>query len=314
MSPGLKGVACMAAGCALVTFNDAILKWLTTDYPVGQIVFVRSVFVFPVILPLALNEGGLARLKVRNVRGQAVRAAIVATGMFLFVTAISLMPIADALAIAFASPLLATALAAPMLGERVGWRRWSAIVVGLMGVAVALRPTGEGFALAALLPLGAAATGALRDIVTRRLSVSDSSSSILMTTTAAVMAAGLLSSLAPVAGWETAAWRAMSWTHVGLLAAAGLLLAGAQYLMIEAVRLGEIGLVSPFKYTSIVWAVLLGYLVFGTVPDGWTAAGSVIVIVSGLYILHREATLKTARKSVPGRPDAPPLDRVGGAA
>ena len=106
----------------------------------------------------------------------------------------------------------------------------------------------------------------------------------------------------------------MSWTHVGLLAAAGLLLAGAQYLMIEAVRLGEIGLVSPFKYTNIVWAVLLGYLVFGTVPDGWTAAGSVIVIASGLYILHREATLKTARKSVPGRPDAPPLDRVGGAA
>jgi len=297
-------------GCALVTFNDAILKWLTADYPVGQIMFVRAIFVFPPILLLALNEGGLGNLRVRNVKGHAVRSAIVVCGMFLFVTGISLMPLADALAIAFATPLLGTALAVPMLGEKVGWRRWSAVVVGLMGVVVALKPTGEGIALAALLPLGAAVTGALRDIVTRRLSVSESSSSILMVTTAAVMLAGLLSSLAPFVGWHEVAWQPMHWEHIGMLAGAGVLLAGAQYLMIEAVRLAEIGLVAPFKYTSIVWAVLLGYIVFDTVPDAWIITGSTIVIASGLYILHREATLKTERKSIPDRPDSAPLDRA----
>ncbi|MBC6439821.1 MAG: DMT family transporter [Rhodospirillales bacterium] len=309
MAPGVKGLLCMVAGCALVTFNDAILKWLTTDYPVGQIMFVRAIFVFPPILLLALNEGGLSNLRVRNVKGHAVRSGIVVCGMFLFVTAISLMPIADALAIAFAAPLLGTVLAVPMLGERVGWRRWSAVIVGLCGVVVALKPTGEGIALAALLPLGAAVTGALRDIVTRRLSVSDSSSSILMVTTVAVMLAGLVSSLAPVVGWHAVAWQAMTWEHIGLLAGAGVLLAGAQYLMIEAVRYAEIGLVAPFKYTSIVWAVILGYLVFDTVPDVWIVTGSTIVIASGLYILHRETTLNTAHRSVPDRPDSAPLDR-----
>tara|TARA_B100000676_G_scaffold309290_1_gene372419 strand:+ start:3582 stop:4499 length:918 start_codon:yes stop_codon:yes gene_type:complete len=300
----------MVAGCALVTFNDAILKWLTADYPVGQIMFARAIFVFPPIVLLALNEGGLSNLKVRNVRGHAVRSAIVVTGMFLFVTAISLMPIADALAIAFAAPLLGTALAVPMLKERVGWRRWTAVVVGLAGVIVALKPTGEGIALAAFLPLGAAVTGALRDIVTRKLSVSDSSSSILMVTTAAVLLAGLISCLAPVVGWHEVAWQPMTWNHIGLLAGAGVLLAGAQYLMIEAVRLGEIGLVAPFKYTSIVWAVLLGYIVFDTAPDAWIITGSVVVIASGLYILHREATLKTDRRSIADRPDSAPLDHV----
>ena len=303
----LRGIACMVAGCALVTFNDGILKWLTTDYPVGQIMFVRSVFVFPAILLLAVNEGGLARLRVHNPKGQAVRAAIVVTGMFLFVTAISLMPIADALAIAFASPLVATALAVPMLGERVGWRRWSAVAVGLAGVAVALKPGTGTMAAVALLPLAAAFTGALRDIVTRRLSVSDSSSSILMVTTAAVMVAGLASALAGPLGFPGLAWRAMPAVHITMLAAAGLLLAGAQYLMIEAVRLAEVGLVSPFKYTSMVWAVLLGYLVYGTVPDIWVATGSLLVVASGLYVVRREARLASRRRSFPTRPDSPPL-------
>ena len=297
----------MVAGCALVTFNDGILKWLTTDYPVGQIMFVRSVFVFPAILLLAVGEGGLARLRVRNPRGQAVRAAIVVTGMFLFVTAISLMPIADALAIAFASPLVATALAVPMLGERVGWRRWSAVCVGLAGVVVALKPGAGGMAAVALLPLAAAFTGALRDIVTRRLAVSDSSSSILMVTTVAVMLAGLASALAGPLGFPALAWRAMPWGHIAMLAAAGLLLAGAQYLMIEAVRLAEVGLVAPFKYTSMVWAVLLGYLVYGSVPDAWMITGSLLVIASGLYVVRRETRLASQRRSLPTRPDSPPL-------
>jgi drug/metabolite transporter (DMT)-like permease len=305
---GTGGIAFMVAGCFLVTLNDAILKWLTVSYPVGQIMFVRSLFVFLPIVVLALHEGGLANLRVHNLRGQAVRAAIVVLGMFLFVTGISLMPLADALAIAFASPLMATALAVPMLGEKVGWRRWTAVCVGMAGVVVIIRPTGEGLAWAALLPLGSALTGALRDIVTRKLSVSDSSSSILLVTTIAVMIAGLASALAdPLLGWTAVAWQAMSFDHVAMLGGAGVLLAGGQYCMIEAVRRSEVGLVAPFKYTSMIWAVLTGFLIYGIFPDLWIIAGSALVVASGLYILQRERTLKTARRSIPDRPDSAPL-------
>ena len=297
---GLKGVACMVAGCAVVTLNDAILKWLTSDLPVGEIMCLRGVFVFLPVLLLAAHEGGLHRLKVRSPRGQGLRAAIVVAGMFLFITGLGFLPIAEAIALTFASPLFATALAVPLLGEKVGWRRWTAVGAGLVGVVVMLRPGADAFVLAALLPLGSAVTGACRDIVTRRLSVSDSSSSILMVTTVAVTLAGAVT--VPF-GWQTP-----SWQEIGLLALAGFLLGAAQYLMIEAVRHAEIGLVAPFKYTSLIWAVLAGYLVFGSVPDRWVMAGAALVIVSGLYILHRESRLGRANRTVPGKLETVPLD------
>jgi len=298
----------MVAGCALVTLNDSILKWLTADYATGQIMAVRGLFVLLPVLALARWEGGLRMLRVRRPRGQAVRAGIVVCGMFLFIGGLSFMPLADALAITFASPLFATALAVPMLGERVGWRRWSAVLVGLAGVAVMLRPTGEGFAWATLLPLGAAVTGALRDIVTRRLSVSDSSSSILCVTTLAVIVAGVLTALVePVTGSHFLAWRPMGLVPVALLALAGLLLGAGQYLMIEAVRHAEVGLVAPYRYSSMIWAVTIGLVAFGTVPDLWILAGAGLVIASGIYILRREAALRTARGALSDRPEALPL-------
>ncbi len=169
---------------------------------------------------------------------------------------------------------------------------------------------GRGLAWAALLPLGAALIGALRDILTRRSSVSDSSSSILLFTTTAVMLASLASCLAdPVLGWSAVAWHAMPLERIGMLAGTGILLADAQYLMIEAVRRSEVGLVAPFKYTSMVWAVLTGFLIYDTLPDQWIVAGSTLVIASGLYILQRERMLKTDRKSVPDRPDSAPLSQ-----
>jgi drug/metabolite transporter (DMT)-like permease len=275
--------------------NDAIMKWLSADYPVGQIMFVRGLFVFIPVLALAWHEGGLARLRVRNRRGQAIRAAFVVAGMFLFVSGLRFMPLADAVAISFASPLIGTAFAVPLLGERVGWRRWTAVVVGLVGVIIMLRPSGSGIAWAALLPLGAAATGALRDIVTRRLSVSDSSSAILFVTTIAVTLSGLVATVAgPVLGLDFLAWRPIPLDHVAMLALAGFLLGTAQYLIIEAVRHAEIGLVAPFKYTSMVWAVLVGLVAFGTAPDRWILLGSGLVIAGGIYIVRREARLRAA--------------------
>ena len=296
---GLKGVLCTIASCLLVTLNDTILKWLTGDMPVGQIMCLRGLFVFLPVVVLAWHEGGLYRLRVYSPKGQGARALIVVTGMFLFITGLSLLPLAEAIALTFAAPLFATALAVPFLKEKVGWRRWTAVCIGFVGVLVMLRPGEGAFVLAALLPLGAAITGALRDIVTRRLSVTDSSSSILMVSTVAVTFAGAVT--LPF-GWSTP-----TWLEVGLLAASGMLLGAAQYLMIEAVRHAEIGLVAPFRYTSLIWAVPAGYIVFGTVPDIWVVVGAVVVMASGLYILHREGRLGR-RRSVPDRPESAPLN------
>jgi len=300
---GLKGVVCMTAGCAVVTFNDTILKWLTSDLPVGEIICLRGLFVFLPVVLLALHEGGLSRLKVCSVRGQGLRAAIVVSGMFLYITGLSFLPIAEAVALTFASPLFATALAVPLLNESVGWRRWTAVGAGLVGVVIMLRPGEDAFVLAALLPLGAAVTSAFRDIVTRRLSVSDSSSSILMVTTVAVTLVG--AATAPFG------WRMPTELEVGLLALAGLLLGAGQYLMIEAVRHAEIGLVAPFRYTSLIWAVIAGYVVFASVPDRWVMVGAAIVIASGIYILHREGRLGRARRTMSGRLETVPLDDAG---
>jgi len=307
-----RGIVCMVASVGIITLNDSLLKWLSADYPVGQIMAIRGLFVFLPVLALAQWEGGLHKLRVHRPSAQAMRAAFVVCGMFLYIGGLRFMPLADAIAITFAGPLFSTALAVPMLGEKVGWRRWSAVIVGLIGVTVMLRPSGEGIAWAAMLPLGAALTSGFRDIVTRRLSVSDSSSSILGVTTLAVTCAGFLTLfIPPLTGWDYWTWHPMEFTHVAVLALAGLLLGTGQYLMIESVRLAEIGLVAPFRYTSMLWAVAVGYLVYGTLPDHWMLTGAGLVIVSGIYILHRETRKRVLPSAVGGRPDALPLKKDG---
>ena len=307
-----RGILCMLASVCIITLNDSLLKWLSPDFPVGQIMAIRGLFVFLPVLALARWEGGLHMLRISRPGAQTMRAVFVVAGMFLYIGGLRFMPLADAIAITFAGPLFSTALAVPMLGEKVGWRRWSAVVIGLFGVTVMLRPSGEGIAWAAMLPLGAALASGFRDIVTRRLSVSDSSSSILGVTTLAVTCAGFLTILIPpLTGWDYWTWQPMDLAHVAILALAGLLLGTGQYLMIESVRLAEIGLVAPFRYTSMLWAVAVGYLVYGTLPDHWVLTGAGLVIASGIYILHRETRVRAAPAAVGGRPDALPLHKDG---
>lgn len=276
----LRGIACMAAGFALLTLNDAVLKWLTASYPTGEIVFMRSIFVMMLVAILAWRLGGLKTLRVVNLRGQLIRAGLMTMATLLFVTSLRLMPLADAIAIAFAAPLFVTALARPLLGEHVGWRRWAAVLVGFGGVLIMFRPTGEAMRLVALIPLGVALASALKDIITRQITATESSIAILFITTLALGAAGLVT----VVG----GWRAITPFDLGLFAVGGFLLGGAQYLTIEAFRYAEAAVVAPFEYTAVLWAMLYGYLIWGDVPDRWIVSGSVLVIGSGLYILHRE--------------------------
>ncbi len=166
------------------------------------------------------------------------------------------------------------------LGEKVGWRRRGAVLVGFLGVVIMARPGAGGLQWAVLLPLGAALCGGVRDLITRRIARSETTVSMLFVTTAVVMLAGLAT--APFG------WAPLRGADLWVFASSGVLIAGAHYLLIEAFRHAEAALVAPFKYTSMVWAVLFGYLFFSDLPDAWTLAGASVVILAGLYILHRE--------------------------
>ncbi len=276
----MRGVVCMLLGVILLVLNDALIKTLTLGYPVGQLLFLRGLFVIPWVLLLATRAGGLRALRVINVRGQAWRGACVIAGSFLFVSGLRHLPLADAVAISFTGPLFITAMAPYALGERVGWRRRGAVLAGFVGVLIMARPGGEALQWAVLLPLGAALCGGVRDLITRRIARSETTVSMLFVTTSVVMLAGLAT--VPLG------WAPLDTADLWTFAASGVLVAGAHYLMIEAFRHGEAALVAPFKYTTMVWAVLFGYLFFGDLPDTWTLAGAAVVLLAGLYILHRE--------------------------
>ena len=286
-APG-RGIAYTILGGALLTTNDAVLKWLTGDYPVGQIMFVRGMFVFLPIALLVWRTGGSDALRINSIRGQSLRAVFAFTSGFLFITGLAFLPLADAIAITFAGPLFITALAPPLLGEHVGWRRWSAVLIGFAGVMVMIRPGAGAVQWAALLPLAASLSGAFRDLMTRRMAATETSISIMGFTNAAVVLAGLST-------WPFG-WVPLVPGDVGLMALSGMLVGGAHFLLIERYRWAEAALVAPFKYTNMIWAVTFGFAVWGDLPDTWTVIGVAVVIGSGLFIVRREATRKKTRR------------------
>jgi drug/metabolite transporter (DMT)-like permease len=285
----IRSIALMVIASGLLTIQDGMVKWIAQSYPVGQVMTLRGLFVIAIVILWAMARRRTSELRVSNWSLQLTRGTLMAISTFLFVTGLTLMPIADAIAIAFAGPVIATALAALLLGERVRWRRWTAIGVGFTGVVVMLRPTPDLVRLVAVVPLLAALFGAFRDIVTRKMGTGgESTPAIMLISTSVVTIAGLLT--IPLG------WAPLQVADLGWFVASASLVALAQALMIESLRLGEIGLVAPFKYTSLVWAVLLGVVVWGDLPDAWTWVGSTLVVGSGLYIWHREIALARSRR------------------
>jgi drug/metabolite transporter (DMT)-like permease len=270
----------MVGAGAFLMMNNAVIKLLTATVPVGQILFVRGLFVSIPIALLVWRAGGMGSLRIQSRSGQAWRAALTAVSTLLMTTALSLLPLADVTAITFAGPLFITCLATWFLGERVGWRRWTAVVIGFTGVILMTRPTGEALHWAIFLPLGVALVGAVRDVMTRRMSTTETSVSMLCYTTIGVALSGL-------ATWPFG-WAVLETREVALLALAACFLGAAQFLGIECFRYAQAAVAAPFKYSEILWAVVFGAILWGHLPDAWIVAGSTLVVGSGLYILHRE--------------------------
>ena len=278
----LRGILCMLGGALSLTINDAMAKYLTQSYPVGQVMALRglSIILFLIIFLFFMNN--LQALKIFSWKGHLLRAGAMTGSTFFFITGLSLLPITDAIAIAFVAPILTTILGIIILREAVSWKRWVAIFVGFFGVIIILQPTSDAFKIAAIAPMGAAAFGAARDVVTRAISGSENSLSILLTSMLMITIAGFLT--------YPLGWSAVKLSHIWIFITSSLLVGLAQYLMIEAFRLGEVALISPFKYSSLLWATLIGLVIWDDLPSKNVVLGAFILILSGIYLLKNEVT------------------------
>ena len=271
----------MLASVALFSLMDAGLKTLAAHYPPLQVAALRGMASLPLVLAWALASAGpRALLRVRWPL-HLLRGALGITMMASFVYALKTLPLSTAYSIFFVAPLLITALSVPILRERVGPRRWTAIAIGLLGVLVVLRPTGQGMlTLAGGAVLLAAFGYAVSAITVRVLARTDSTQAITFWLLALMaLGAGVLA--APE-------WVALRGEHVWIIAAIGVAGALGQYAITEAFRVGEASLIAPLEYTALVWGVGLDLLVWGVLPDAVTWGGAGIIITSGLYLLRRE--------------------------
>ncbi len=274
----VKGILFVITALFLLTVSDAVTKWLGKGYPVGEILFFRAMFALLPVFLIALHEGGVRSIRIHNIWGQGLRAILSVLSTALIALSMILLPLVEASTLLFAGPLFVACLSPAMLGERVSWQLWGAIGVGFAGVVIALRPTPDAIQLLPMIPIAAALISALRDIVTRKISRTENTNAILFYSMATL---AVLAPLTAPFGWATP-----DLEDLGLMAISGFCVGCAHYLMIEAYRMAEAAVVSPFKYTAIFWAVILGYVFWGDLPDVWVLCGGALVIGSGIWILR----------------------------
>jgi drug/metabolite transporter (DMT)-like permease len=279
------GIGLAVLAVVLFTVMDTIGKSLTASYPVEQVVWARYFFSL-LILGLLIPPVGVRELVgTRRMGLQLGRGLLLALATLCMMSAISVIPLADAYTITFAAPHLVTVFSIPLLGERVGWRRWSAVLVGFAGVLIVIRPGIGAVHWAMVLPLITAVCFALYQILTRKVSAGPGESPFAMLFYLGLVGTVVFSALVPFV-WRPVATLDWAWmVTMGVLGAVGHL------MLIRALTLIPASVVSPFMYTQIVWALILGYLVFGDLPDGWMLTGAAVIIASGLFVFYREAVL-----------------------
>lgn len=287
----VRGILCMIVGTFVLTCQDGLSKWLLAYLHFGEIQGWRGLMCLPVVILLLRLEGDRLGTLRSNAPGYSLLCGFFALiASVLVILAFKVMPLADALAITFISPLMTTALSAVLLKEHVGWRRWTATGVGFVGALLIVGPGFDRLGLWALAPVGAALASALRDITTRIVSRHDPGPSLLFWIMAVGAAGGFASFPAMGASMPSA-------TVWGMLFACAVLLTLAFRLNIAAYKLASGAIVAPFRYLALVWAVAIGYALWGDVPDARMLLGSAIVTGAGLYTWRREHQLDRAGRS-----------------
>jgi len=271
---------------------NATMKLLASDYGVVQVIFVRSIGHLVLMLVMLMPGHGLRIFRTQRLGMQLSRSALQAISTAFYVTALTFIPLTTATTIAFTAPLLVVALSGPMLGEKVGVRRWSAVLVGLIGALVIIRPGGALMHWADFLVIGSSLSYAAYQLLTRRIARYDSSRTTGVYTIVVML---VISTVAVPFFWTTPD----TLTDWGLFAVLGIAGGLGHFFMVKAYQLGQASIVGPFDYGQLVGATFFGYIMFYEFPDLWTWVGAVLLIGSGLYVARREAKLTaTARAKI----------------
>lgn len=279
----------MVGGMAAFVTNDALMKLVSAELPLFQSLFLRGIFTTLAFYLIARHMGVL-RLEIvgRDRWLIALRVLAEAASAYFFLTALFNMPLANVTAILQALPLTITLAGALFMGESVGWRRLLAIAVGFVGVLLIVRPDTDAFDHYSIMALMAVLCVTLRDLTTRKMSKTVPSMTVALSTALGVSIFAGFGSLSED-------WVTPSLSSAAALAGAATLITAGYLLSIIAMRVGELGFVSPFRYTGLVWALVLGYSVFGHWPDPVTLAGAGLIVATGLFTLYRER-LSTLRQ------------------
>jgi len=293
-SGNLRAIAAMIAACAMFAWMDAVLKLLSAHYPPFQVAALRGWCALPLVGLWLLWRGEVRVVFARRLRWRLhlFRGAITVLMLALFTFGLKTLGLAEAYTLSFIAPMVITLLSVPMLKERVPPRHWVAIVVGLCGVVVALRPDQGAFLQAgALAVLAAAVLYALSNVLGRIISRTEPSATLVFWTTASLALGGTALSAGQ--------WVRVDAAHASLLL--GLAISGflGQVTITEAFRHGQASAVAPFEYTALAWAVALDWLLWRAVPDAYTLAGGAIIVASGIYLIRREAPHRVAAPATP---------------
>ena len=293
----LKGILFLSAGALIFTIQDVIIKWISGDYPVTQILATRSLVAFAPLFILLYFDGGLRGVSGRRLGRLLIRAGLLFLSYTAYYLAIAAIPLAEAGSLFYTAPLFIVALAGPMLRERVGLNHWTAVVIGFIGAMIMCRVGSDVIDAAALFSLAAAALYAVAQVMARDLGTTHRASVMALYQNSVNLAAALVIGLVAGDGafaevsHPSLAFFLRSWSIPGLvdfllMASTGLVAAVAIWCLTHAYRIAEANVIAPFEYSSVVWLVLAGYLIWGEVPKLLTVAGGILIIAAGVYVLR----------------------------
>ncbi len=283
ISPNLRAAAFMSISMFGFTINDALTKSLTDELNAGQIMLVRGAFATLFVALLAWQQGALANWRSATHPMVLTRAFCELFATIAFLTALAHMPLANVSAVLQSLPLAVTMGAALVFGEPVGWRRWIAIAIGFLGVMIIVRPGFTGFSVYSLLALLCVVLCAVRDLATRQIPHD------IPTLIPSVVTAGSVAAFGGLLVWPLGGWTPMDTGETFRLFLAAMMLIPGYVFIILAMRTGEVSFVAPFRYTALLWAILIGIFALGEFPDAFMLAGSLLVVGSGLFTLYRES-------------------------
>lgn len=276
----MLGIGLILLSSVFMSASDVVSKLLTETTPPLQVTWLRYCSFVVIMLIIVARTGGVARMRTRRPKLQLLRGIGVVASSIIFVVSLKSLPIADATATSFVAPLFVTALSIPILGETIGWRRWTATLVGLLGVLIVVRPGGAGFHAASLLPALSALSWAFALIITRMMSTTESPMTTLVWS--ALVGLVLVSALLPFV------WQPLTPRTVALGIFIGVASTIGHWVVILAFRHADASVLAPFSYMQLLGVSVLGYFAFSVLPDTWTLVGAVVIAGSGLYIAHRE--------------------------